>query len=166
MYAGAQTACNGKEGSIMKRQWTEEELEQRIIDRLGERSRKMQLMQEWERPRRTLRLWKPAVTVMALAACLVVVLYILPVPSGNVVDGDFEEVSRGTGLRVKPLIREGRYEEALEKVDSALRVSKQAVRELSDEAFDEEAEYLLEAEEQKMERLQALKEKILKKMNE
>ena len=150
----------------MKRQWTEEELEQRIVDRLGERSRKMQLMQEWERPRRTLRLWKPAVTVLALAACLVVVFYILPVPSGNVVDGDFEEVSRGTGLQVKPLIREGRYEEALEKVDSVLQVTKRSVKELSDEAYDEEAEYLLEAEEQKLERLQSLKEKILKKMNE
>jgi hypothetical protein len=50
-------------------------------------------------------------------------------------------------------------------VDSALRASDRTIRALNDENFDDEVEYALQSEEIKKERLQALREKIMQKMN-
>lgn len=149
----------------MKRQWTEEELERRIADRLGERQRKLNRMEELERPRRNVRLWKPAATVLALAACLAVAVYVSPLSGGSDIGADYDEAARGTGINVQPLLREGRYDEALGKVDSALRVADRNISELNGEILDDEVEYALQSEETKKERLQALREKIMQKMN-
>ena len=139
-------------------------LTRRIVAQLAERKRRMDQMEEWERPARHIPMWTIA-TVLAAAACVVLVVLLYPVPSGNGGRGCFgTELTRGTGESIEEALEAGRYEDALMAIDSVLLQKDSVIAALKGMEQDEETTYELMDAQQKQRELADLKKKILKEM--
>lgn len=62
-----------------------DELTQRIVERLGERQQKIQCMQEWERPTKVVSLPR-TLAVLSVAACMTMIFIIAPWQRASLVD--------------------------------------------------------------------------------
>ena len=139
-------------------------LTRRIAAQLAERKRRMDQMEEWERPARRIPMWTIA-TVLAAAACVVLVVLQYPVPSGNDGSGGIvTELTRGTGESIEEALEAGRYEDALMAIDSVLQQKDSAIAALKGMEQDEETAYELMDAQQKQRELADLKKKLLKEM--
>ena len=127
-------------------------LTQRIADRLGERQKKLDRMAEWERPARQLQL-RPVIAMLAIAACIAVVVLILPPwqRTGNPGDELGLESPVSESFRtatpdmaeISQLIEAKNYDEAIPKVELALQQSDRELSILSDAMVAGEDEVLL-----------------------
>ena len=133
-----------------------DELEQRIIERLGSRQRKIDRMKEWESGRR--RNLRPLYVAVSAAACIALAV-VLTNPfqeSGNIIEELGIEAPCMSAYRsavpefveIEPLMSAGRYYEAIDVAYAALKRSDKAVKELQKQAAwgDEEWEYELNGE--------------------
>lgn len=126
------------------------DVDKRIVSRLGARSEKMERMEVWERSARKNRRLT-YFTVAAIAACLALILVINPFSGSNVMDElgiqkpstlefraavpELDEVDR--------LIDSGKYYEALDIAEAELKDSDTRLKELArlDIENDEELQY-------------------------
>lgn len=138
-------------------------MHQLIVDRLKERSRKLDVIRDCEMTSKKHRYVSFA--GWAVAACLVgfVVLSVHNTFDGS--DNMSGDVIRSGNLNVDELVKEKKYEEALKMIDVELSKSDSAIKVLQmipTDELDEESEYELQVERQKHNELKK-KIKILKK---
>ncbi len=132
-------------------------LTQRIVNRLGERQQKLQLMQEWEHSSKVARI-SPVYYLISAAACVAVVLLIMPLwNSSSPLDELGIETPTMTEYRaatpemseITKLMEQKQYDQAVIQVEKLLEHSDVMVMELrgigslDDEAllYEEEAEW-------------------------
>ena len=133
-----------------------------IVERLEERNRKLQIMDDLEKPAKKVR-FIPWIGV-AVAACLIGVVFFA---TEEIFLGTGEEETfRGGDANVETLIKDGKYEDALKVIDKEIAESDSAIYNIKGtrEELDEESQYELQAEEQKRESLIKKKAEIEKKL--
>lgn len=143
---------------VQNEKWQEpvnDELTERITARLAERQRKLERMQEMERPARRVKFYGGAVA-LAVAACIAALVVFAPWKSVSPVDElgispDLTEFRSAAPdmAEIQTLLDRPDYVSALEKTEAALRHSDMEVREMSDVANywgDEETDYEEEME--------------------
>ena len=113
-----------------------DKLTQLIAERLGERKKKLDKMDAWEKQGKRKSI-VPQV-VMALAACLICGFIVKGLIPHN---DNLEDAVRGADIDIKELVDAKLYDEALRKVDSVLQISDQNIKELEQQEVDEEQAY-------------------------
>ena len=148
-----------------------DELQDLITQRLGERARKMQRIEEWEEAdsasaQPPLWTWRgKSLLVYAAAACIVAALLVVPMLRPAKVTAPADDTWRGAAdSTTEQLLQAGNYEAALSRTDSLIIVTQQAIQLLQQAPQDDETAYELQAEQLKLEDLETLREKISKKM--
>ncbi len=126
-----------------------DELTQRIVQRLGERQQKLQCMQEWDRPARKIPLAR-TLSVLSAAACVALILMVAPWRGASPVDElgirpDLTEFRSGIPQmsEIERLLEESDYEGAILPVEQMLLSSDAEIAEMSNNTNfqDEVAEY-------------------------
>lgn len=131
-----------------------DELTRRITNRLGELKRKQQRLDAWEKPAKKISL--PPFLLMAVAACLVVVVMLLPMGKDpSLQTEDLTTISfdayRGANPmadEIVQLVEAEEFADALNKVENALLESDEAIRDLGENCslFDEGTMYEMDLE--------------------
>ena len=133
----------------------QDELTDRIASRLGARQQKLEQMEQWDKApaKRTITRLRPLFVCLAVAACLAAVVWVAPWQSST---NPLDELGIGTpeitvyrsassdANAINALIDQGKYEEALNKVEAALAHSDDEVslaEEFADAVGDDEAIY-------------------------
>ncbi|MBP3552299.1 MAG: hypothetical protein J6K05_03900 [Bacteroidaceae bacterium] len=126
-----------------------DELTQRIAQRLGERQRKLQCMQEWNRPVRKIPLSR-TLAVLSTAACVALILMAAPWRGTSPVDElgispDLTEFRSGVPQmsEIQRLLETSEYESALFQVEQLLLSTDAEIEKMSANTNyqDEVAEY-------------------------
>lgn len=132
-------------------------LTQRIVDRLGERQKKLNRIAEWEQPARRMVL-RPLKVTLAVAACLTVAFFLVPLLRSTspldtlAIETPMIEEYRSSTLdiaEINRLIETKNYDDALLKTEQMLQHSKREVKMLEKALVnnnDEVLQYELEAE--------------------
>lgn len=137
-----------------------DEMHRIIVERLGERSRKMGIIKSYERSKNRVRVFSFVGVLMA--ACMVGVFFMVGI---NPASTPADEAVRSSLENVQELIEHGKYEEALSVIERELFVSDSILNDLRSRGNkeDEEIMYEIKAQEIRVEELQ--KERaVLKKM--
>lgn len=137
-----------------------DEMHRVIVERLGERSRKMGIIKSYERSKNRVRVFSFVGVLMA--ACMVGVFFMVGI---NPASTPADEAVRSSLENVQELIEYGKYEEALSVIERELFVSDSILNDLRSRGNkeDEEIMYEIKAQEIRVEELQ--KERaVLKKM--
>lgn len=137
-----------------------DEMHRVIVERLGERSRKMGIIKSYERSKNRVRVFSFVGVLMA--ACMVGVFFMVGI---NPASTPADEAVRSSLENVQELIEHGKYEEALSVIERELFVSDSILNDLRSRGNkeDEEIMYEIKAQEIRVEELQ--KERaVLKKM--
>ena len=137
-----------------------DEMHRIIVERLGERSRKMGIIKSYERSKNRVRVFSFVGVLMA--ACMVGVFFMVGI---NPASTPADEAVRSSLENVQELIENGKYEEALSVIERELFVSDSILNDLRSRGNkdDEEIMYEIKAQEIRVEELQ--KERaVLKKM--
>lgn len=133
-----------------------DDIDARIVSRLGERSSKLERMKEWDKAKRKNRRLVYYYTAVSIAACLALVLVVNPFAGGNPIEELGIERPRAEAFRsaipeladIDRLIDAGKYYEALDVTEAALKESdnKVKVHEKHIAGYDEELLYEYHAE--------------------
>lgn len=137
-----------------------DEMHRVIVERLGERNRKMGIIKSYERSKNRVRVFSFVGVLMA--ACMVGVFFMVGI---NPASTPADEAVRSSLENVQELIEHGKYEEALSVIERELFVSDSILNDLRSRGNkeDEEIMYEIKAQEIRVEELQ--KERaVLKKM--
>ena len=128
-----------------------DEMHRIIVERLGERSRKMGLIKSYERSKNRVRVFSFVGVLMA--ACMVGVFFMVGI---NPASTPADEVVRSSLENVQELIEHGKYEEALSVIERELFVSDSILNDLRSmgNKEDEEIMYEIKAQEIRVEELQ------------
>lgn len=106
-----------------------------IVERLGERNRKMEIIRGYERSKNRRRVF--SFIGLLMAACLVGVVFMIDI---NSLTEPADEAVRSSLGSAQELIEQGRYDEALSVVERELYVSDSTLRELSKEEITDDDE--------------------------
>lgn len=128
-----------------------DEMHRIIVERLGERSRKMGIIKSYERSKNRVRVFSFVGVLMA--ACMVGVFFMVGI---NPASTPADEVVRSSLENVQELIEHGKYEEALSVIERELFVSDSILNDLRSKGNkeDEEIMYEIKAQEIRVEELQ------------
>lgn len=128
-----------------------DEMHRIIVERLGERSRKMGIIKSYERSKNRVRVFSFVGVLMA--ACMVGVFFMVGI---NPASTPADEAVRSSVENVQELIEHGKYEEALSVIERELFVSDSILNELRSKGNkeDEEIMYEIKAQEIRVEELQ------------
>ncbi len=139
----------------------EDDVDRRIIDRLGERKSKMARMRRWEGDGRR-RLYAICAAV-SVAACIALFVVVNPF-AGNVIDGGAFMKEQGIAVphfggfraalpeltRVEQLIGEGKYYDALKITRDVLRETERSLKRAEKSPMYDSEEWMYEYESDKM----------------
>jgi hypothetical protein len=128
-----------------------DEMHRIIVERLGERSRKMGIIKSYERSKNRVRVFSFVGVLMA--ACMVGVFFMVGI---NPASTPADEAVRSSLENVQELIEHGKYEEALSVIERELFVSDSILNDLRSmgNKEDEEIMYEIKAQEIRVEELQ------------
>lgn len=128
-----------------------DEMHRVIVERLGERSRKMGIIKSYERSKNRVRVFSFVGVLMA--ACMVGVFFMVGI---NTASTPADEAVRSSLENVQELIEHGKYEEALSVIERELFVSDSILNDLRSRGNkeDEEIMYEIKAQEIRVEELQ------------
>ena len=128
-----------------------DEMHRIIVERLGERSRKMGIIKSYERSKNRVRVFSFVGVLMA--ACMVGVFFMVGI---NPASTPADEAVRSSLENVQELIEHGKYEEALSVIERELFVSDSILNDLRSKGNkeDEEIMYEIKAQEIRVEELQ------------